>query len=547
MASELNENSLAAALRLRWTSQYTEQQASIQRFGKALRPLLIFGIAYALAFKYGSGFRENVAAPLWFPDSVLLCAFLLSPRKLWGWYLLVGAPIRLLHATVPVWFLAATYLNDGLKAVLSAYLLQRLIRGPVRLNTLRQFWIYIPIAVISIPVLSALAGAATRLPLGDTFGRGFYHWLLGNATAALVLTPTLLYWWFDGLEEIKTRAALFFPLILILAACLYFTFLSPHSEHSPIILYAPIPLLLLAATTLRPVGVSTAISMLALVSIVSAVEGRGAFFMVQSRNSVLTMQLFLIVISVPLLFVAILMEERKAVEMELKQSQKTLIENYGRIQDLAGKLLNAQEQECRRIGRELHDDINQRLAMLALELEQLQQNPSEIQLRVQGLRKQTSEISNDVQALSHDLHSSKLEYLGVVEGIKSWCKDFSERQRMEIDFESNVFSVIPLDVGVCLFRVLQEAVHNTVKHSGVKRIEVQLTEQSNEVQLVISDSGRGFDVEAAMQGQGLGLTSMRERVRLVNGTFAIDSKPIGGTTIHVLVPIESEHRAQWAV
>ena len=100
---------------------------------------------------------------------------------------------------------------------------------------------------------------------------------------------------------------------------------------------------------------------------------------------------------------------------------------------------------------------------------------------------------------------------------------------------------------MCLFRVLQEAVHNTVKHSGVKRIEVQLTEQSNEVQLVISDSGRGFDVEAAMQGQGLGLTSMRERVRLVNGTFAIDSKPIGGTTIHVLVPIESERRAQWAV
>ena len=121
--------------------------------------------------------------------------------------------------------------------------------------------------------------------------------------------------------------------------------------------------------------------------------------------------------------------------MELKQSQKTLIENYGRIQDLAGKLLNAQEQECRRIGRELHDDINQRLAMLALELEQLQQNPAEIQLRVQELRKQTNEISNDVQALSHDLHSSKLEYLGVVEGIKSWCKDFSERQRMEIDFE----------------------------------------------------------------------------------------------------------------
>src|SRR5262249_35426556 len=195
------------------------------------------------------------------------------------------------------------------------------------------------------------------------------------------------------------------------------------------LLYAPLPLLILAATTLRPVGVSTAMSMLAHVSLVRAVEGRGAFFMVQSQHSVLTMQLFLIVISVPLLFVAILIEERKAVEMELRQSQKTLRENYSRIQDLAGKLLNTQEEERRRIGRELHDDINQRLAMLSLELERVQNDHPE---GVQEIRQQTNEISEDVQALSHDLHSSKLEYLGVVAGIKSWCKDFAERHGMEI-------------------------------------------------------------------------------------------------------------------
>ena len=211
------------------------------------------------------------------------------------------------------------------------------------------------------------------------------------------------------------------------------------------------------------------------------------------------------------------------------------------LSDLSRKLIESQEQERARIGRELHDDINQRLAMLSIELDQLQE---EVQSRVQELRKQTIELSNDVQALSHDLHSSKLEYLGIVAGIRSWCKEFGERLRVEIDFSSDVSSVLPLQVGLSLFRVLQEALNNAIKHSGVKRIEVKLREGSGEIHLLITDLGRGFDVEAASQGKGLGLTSMRERVRLINGTISIESRPMGGTTIHVRVPLGSEHPAK---
>src|SRR4029077_18092773 len=114
-----------------------------------------------------------------------------------------------------------------------------------------------------------------------------------------------------------------------------------------------------------------------------------------------------------------------------------------------------------------------------------------------------------------------------------WCKEFSERRKMDIDFRSDVANVLPFEIGVCLFRVLQEALHNIVKHSGVKRADVRLTEHSNQIHLRVSDSGKGFDVQSTMQGKGLGLTSMRERVRLVNGTIAIESKPMGGTTIDV--------------
>src|ERR1700756_2665880 len=222
---------------------------------------------------------------------------------------------------------------------------------------------------------------------------------------------------------------------------------------------------------------------------------------------------------------------------EWKRAEETL-------SDMTRKLIEAQEQERARIGRELHDDINQRLAMLSLELEQLEENPAEIQPRVKELRREMAEVSNDVQAMSHDLHSSKLEYLGVVAGIKSWCKEFGERQRVEINFSNDVQSALPFEIGLSLFRVLQEALHNVMKHSGVKRIEVQLREDSGEIHLIIHDSGKGFDVEAALQGKGLGLTSMRERVRLVNGTISIDSKPMGGTTIHMRVPLVSEHAAK---
>jgi PAS domain S-box-containing protein len=217
------------------------------------------------------------------------------------------------------------------------------------------------------------------------------------------------------------------------------------------------------------------------------------------------------------------------------------------LSDMARKLVAAQEKERTRIARELHDDINQRLAMLAVELEQLQTDPSELQQRVSELRNQTIDISNGVQALSHDLHSSQLEYLGAAAGMKNWCKEFGERQGMQIDCKQDVRSTLPQEIGLCLFRVLQEALHNAAKHSGVKWIEVQLHEESDEIHLTIRDLGKGFDVEAAKKGRGLGLTSMQERVRLLNGKIAIESKPMGGTTVQVRVPFGPEKFSERAV
>jgi len=213
------------------------------------------------------------------------------------------------------------------------------------------------------------------------------------------------------------------------------------------------------------------------------------------------------------------------------------------ISSISRKLIESQEQERARIGRELHDDINQRLALLAVELERLQDDPSELRTHVQELRKQLIEISNDVQGLSHELHSSKLEYLGALRAMKGWCREFGERQGIQIEFKSLEANIsLPREIGLCLFRVLQEALHNAAKYSGVKRIEVEVREDSSEIHLLVSDLGRGFDLETATQGRGLGLTSMQERVRLINGIIEIQSKPMGGTIVNVRVPLTSEPR-----
>jgi signal transduction histidine kinase len=210
------------------------------------------------------------------------------------------------------------------------------------------------------------------------------------------------------------------------------------------------------------------------------------------------------------------------------------------LSDVARRLVEAQEKERARIARDLHDDINQRLALLSMEVSQLEANPSEIEPRGKQLRTRIGEIASDIHALAQDIHPSNLEYLGAVAGMESWCRDFAKRQDLELDFTANVRNPLPPEIGVAFFRVLQEALQNTVRHSGTKGVQVELGEDSEALHLVVRDSGRGFDVEeAARRRGGLGLISMRERVRLLNGRISICSKPNGGTAIEARVPFEA--------
>jgi len=213
------------------------------------------------------------------------------------------------------------------------------------------------------------------------------------------------------------------------------------------------------------------------------------------------------------------------------------------LANVSRKLIEAQEQERTRIGRELHDDIVQRLALLSAQMQQLQDNPlilSDARSRMGELQKQTSELAADVQCLSHELHSAKLQYLGIAAAMRGFCQEFGEQKKVEIDFQAHDLpSPLSPDIALCLFRVLQEALHNSAKHSGVRQFEVRLWRTSDEIHLTVKDSGAGFDREAAKESRGLGLISMEERLKLVKGTLSINSQPRRGTTIDARVPLNS--------
>jgi PAS domain S-box-containing protein len=212
------------------------------------------------------------------------------------------------------------------------------------------------------------------------------------------------------------------------------------------------------------------------------------------------------------------------------------------LMDLSGQLIHAREDERARIARELHDDLNQRVALLSIELDQLSHMLSEIPTgpgeMMQEMIGQARDLSTAIHRLSHDLHPSKLTHFGLVTTVRSLCAELSEGYGLNIEFRHDgVPATLAKDISLCLYRIAQESLNNVIRHSGARNALVELSGTEERIRLRISDSGKGFDMESARSRGGLGLLSMRERLRLVGGELSIDSQPSRGTRITVAVPL----------
>jgi signal transduction histidine kinase len=516
-----------------------EQQRSNLSF-QDVKNVLLFAVAYLAAFGYSSFFAQNASAPLWFPDSVLLCALLLAPKKKWWLYILAALPIRFLPGLrphVPFWFLWGTFANDAVKASIAAYLLRFPSGNFPPLNTLRRFTRYLVIAVLALPMLSALFGAAARFVLGYPFWTSCQQWFLGNALTNLVITPMLLEWSTDGYRQLRSRLAEVGLWTAGFVACLRYTVLLSKSNESPIALYAPMPFLIWAATRFGTIGASSALSLLALFLMMGVARGSLQFLTYSGSQDVYFVQLFLGLTSLPILFVAILIQERQEVGDRLRESQEELNKNYKRVRELVRRLITAQEDERERIGRDLHDDVCQRLAVLMWGLEGLARGLSPRmgpeQSKLTRLRQDVEAVLDSVRELSHQLHSATLRHLGLTSGLERLCKTIAQQHHVQVDVIAEPILDLPDDVSLCLFRVVQEALDNAINHGKAKQITVTLTRGEESVCLEIRDSGTGFN--PAAESDGLGLVSMRERLFMVGGELVLQSFQGQGTVIQAIV------------
>ena len=224
--------------------------------------------------------------------------------------------------------------------------------------------------------------------------------------------------------------------------------------------------------------------------------------------------------------------DRKCVEAALNASHR-------KIRDLAGKLISAQEVERSRISRELHDSLNQRLAAVSIELGSLRQymaHDREVEQRLAAVQSRMLEIAESIRRLSHELHAPALEHLGLIVALRSLCAEFSEHEGIETEFNDLwIPEAIDDDVALCIYRVAQESLRNVARHATAGHVWVNLRHVDDELVLTVADDGVGFTPQPEKQTNGLGLLSMKERVRLLGGTFAVSSGPRIGTRVEARV------------
>jgi signal transduction histidine kinase len=234
---------------------------------------------------------------------------------------------------------------------------------------------------------------------------------------------------------------------------------------------------------------------------------------------------------------------RKRADEALRAREQSLRQTREGLRKLAAKLLHAQEEERRRIAREMHDDWTQRLALLGIDVAKLEKHigtPETALPLLRTMQIQLVALSEDMHALSRQLHPSILDDLGLVEALRSECASFARREAIAVEYRPAEIPAVPKDVALCVYRVAQEALRNIARHAAAKEAWVTLVPAGPELMLRVRDKGVGFDLEGGHSQPGLGLSSMAERVRLIQATLSITSAPSQGTTVEVRVPLGAE-------
>ena len=504
---------------------------------RTVKSALLVGIGYYVGTRIGFALTPSGQpnSAFWPANAILLAAFLLAPRRTWWMFLLAVLPAHLiaqLQAGVPVSTAIGWFVTNTSEALIGALGITRFTRQKTVLDSVRGVLIFVVFGVLIAPLATSFLDAAAVVITG--WGRGY--WPLGtqrfwtNALAELTVVPTIVLLSSEGMSWIrKATVARFWEAGLlavgtVAVSVLIFGFQPVSLASTPALLYVPLPLLLWAAVRFGLGGVSLSLLCVALISIWYAMHGREPFFPYASMSqNILSLHILFCIVVVPLMFLSAVLADTRRTQESLRRMSSSLIE--------------AQEQERQRIAHELHDDLGQELALVQMKLNNLlEQSKESVQPGLTDLSSQLSAISTTAREISHGLYPSQLEYLGLASALKRLCDEMRSGKHLSIDLAMDTLPhPLPPSISLCLYRVAQEALHNIITHSQAKNVQVELRADDGRISLRIVDNGVGFDLSREVAG--LGLASMRQRVRSLDGSIKITSSPKAGTRVEASVPL----------
>jgi signal transduction histidine kinase len=517
------------------TSESDESPALANRILPVVMVALLVGISYYVGTRIGFAWtpagRPN--STFWPPNAILLAALLVVRQKEW-WTLflavLAAHMVAQLQVGVPAWTAGGWFVTNSSEALIGAYCITRFTDSARRLDGVRGLLVFVVFGVLFAPLATSFLDAFAVVITG--WGRGYWPLSLErfstNALAVLTIVPPIVLWrsnplsWIRRAGVARLAEAALLAIGTVLVAVVVFGLEAVSPAATPALLYVPLPLLLWAAARFGLGGLSTSLLSLALISTWYTIHGQEPFPNASMSQNILSLQILFCVVAVPLMFLSAVMAEARRTQELLRKT--------------SGSLIEAQEQERRRIARELHDNLGQALALTSVTLDGLVQESGEsLKPALSDLSSQISAISNTAREISHGLYPTHLEYLGLAKALKRLCDELRSGKNTSIHLTmSHLPDQLQPSISLSLYRIAQETMHNIITHSQAKNVQVELGADDTQIALRIIDDGVGFDT--SHQAGGLGLESMRQRVQAVGGVIDISSSPNSGTRIEVRVP-----------
>jgi signal transduction histidine kinase len=493
-------------------------------------------VAVVCHLSTGIGFAHKLPphniSSLWPTGAILFSVLVATPARHW-WAYIPAAYVTSVFNDVRAGFsiTAFFFIVAGILEVLIAAVgVRRFAEGLRAFHSLRSLLVYIGVAVVLAPFTSAFIAAASA---GENYWFAWRVWFLSEAVAFIMLAPAAVTWiagarWaLTGVTMERLVEAATIGGALIAICVRVFSWPTAMEGSIPALVYLPLPLLLLAAVRFGPAGVNSSLVIVAFLSISGAVYGRGPFASSSAADSVLSLQLFLVTMSIPLMFLAALIEERSARDQAMRM--------------LSGRLVTAQEEERRHIARELHDEIGQMLTLLKINIGSLRDPAKPASQRGVDTCLQNVDLAiHQVQTLALDLRPAVLDHLGLPAALR-WFVDRipKEGPATHLALDGADVETLSPEVKTAAFRIAQESVTNVLRHARASNIWVNVVSGSSRLELSVRDDGLGFDIGKLRRSPAarFGLSSMEERVRLVGGRLEIRTSPGAGTEILASFPV----------